>query len=66
MVKSIYLGQIPNLKGRKSAILRCGCCTAYNPKEKYLKREHEKLMRAAKHGLIDLLDITNGEETKRR
>jgi hypothetical protein len=33
-----------NLKGRKSKRLRCGCCTAYNFKEKCLKKQHKKDM----------------------
>ena len=36
-----------NLRGKKTRLLRCGCCSAFNCKEDELRKEHEKEMRYA-------------------
>ena len=36
-----------NLKGKKTKLLRCGCCEAVNFKEDELKKIHKKEMRNA-------------------
>ena len=36
-----------NLKGKKTRLLRCGCCEAVNVKEDELRKEHKKEMRNA-------------------
>jgi len=41
------------MRGRKTKLLRCGCCEAFNHKEKNHVHELEKLARDAKYGKLD-------------
>ena len=47
----VDLGNV-NLKGKKSKLLSCGCCEAYNFKEKELIKEMNK----------EIIAYTKGEE----
>jgi hypothetical protein len=42
-----------NLRGKKTRLLRCGCCIAYNYKERELKREHLKEIKKEKANVVD-------------
>lgn len=44
MKSNAYGAGNANLKGKKTKLLRCGCCEAVNFKEDELKKTHKKEM----------------------
>ena len=48
-------GQV-NMKGKKTKLMRCRCCTCVDLRDKFLKKEHEKEINASVTA-----SATNGE-----
>lgn len=55
-MKSSPHGSIPNMKGKKSHALGCGCCDAFD------YRERERIKTMMREGAAELTDPTNVDD----
>lgn len=44
-MKSTPHGSVPNMRGRKTHVLSCGCCSAFDLRDKYRERLAEREIR---------------------
>jgi hypothetical protein len=50
-MKSTHVSPAPDMRGKKSYAFRCGCCDAYDLRDKVKAREAENEMQQARRGL---------------